>query len=128
VERRRESRIQTESYVRVTVLADPPGNPIIGRILDLSGRGLSVTLAQSLPVGSLVRIDQPGLLLLGEVAYCQAENDVFRIGVQVDQALRQTADLELLRRAIHGHSDAKEGKEADVTIKVSPAWTQNQST
>lgn len=125
MERRQESRIQNESYVRVTALSEPPGDPIIGRVLDLSGRGLSVVLAQSLPVGIPVRIDQPGLLLLGEVMNCQAGDNAFRLGIRVKQALRQTADLELLRRAIHGRSNREGVKDADVTIKVSPAWTQN---
>ncbi len=109
----------------MTVLADPPGNPIIGKVVDLSGRGLSVTLAQSLPVGVPVRIDQPGQLWLGETVYCQADKDVFRVGVKIDQALRHTKDLEALRRAIHGHSAPEGKKHADVTIEVSPAWTQN---
>ena len=128
MERRREARIESNDYVRVTILSDPPGNPTIGRVLDLSGRGLSVILAQSLPIGVPVRIDQPDQLLLGEVVYCRAENGAFRAGIQVDQALRQTSDLVALRRAIQNPSDAEAQKDTDVTIKVSSAWTQNHST
>jgi hypothetical protein len=129
VERRRESRIQINEYVRVTLLTDPPGNPIIGRALDLSGRGLSLVLAQSMPIGAPVRIDQADRLLLGEVVYCRSDHGAFRLGIEVDQALRQTSDLQALRRALQNQSNSEDGRNADVTMEeITPAWTQNPST
>ena len=127
MERRRESRIRIDEYVRVTVLTDPPGNPIIGKTVDLSGRGLSLVLPQSVPRGVPVRVDQSDRLLLGEIVYCFEEDGIFRIGIQVDQTLRQTADLQALRDAIQPPSESEAGRNADVTMKETPAWTPNST-
>ncbi len=116
VERRQEARIQTEEEVQVTVLADPPGAQMTGRAVDLSGRGLSLILAQALPAGVAVRIDRRDRLLLGEVAYCVAEGGAFRLGIEVDQSLRQTRDLVALRCALQAEAGAK----ADATMKETP--------
>jgi hypothetical protein len=127
VERRQEQRIRIDEYVRVTLLTDPPGNPIIGKTVDLSGRGLSLILPQSVPRGVPVRVDQCDRLLLGDIVYCLEEDGAFRIGIQVDQALRQTADLEALRNAIQPPSETEARRNADVTMKETPAWTQNST-
>jgi hypothetical protein len=52
------------------------------------------------PIGSAVRVDRGDRLLLGEVVHTSKDADIFRIGVQVEQYLRQTQDLEALRRAL----------------------------
>jgi hypothetical protein len=120
VERRREARAELNESVRVTVLSDPPGNPIIGRATDVSGRGMSLVLAQPLPGGALVRIDQVDRMFLGEVVYSKSEEGVFRVGILVDQVLRQTHDLEMLRRALCGEGGAGVERDADVTMKETP--------
>ena len=127
VERRREPRIRIDEYVRVTALTDPPGNPIIGKTVDLSGRGLSLVLPQSVPRGVPVRVDQSDRLLLGDIVYCLEDDGVFRVGIQVDQTLRHTADLQALRDAIQPPSESEVGRNADVTMKETLAWTQNST-
>jgi hypothetical protein len=116
VERRQEERFQTKEEVQVTRLGDARAVPLTGHAIDLSGRGLSLTLAEALPAGAAVRVDRPDRMMLGEVAYCVAEAGAFRIGIEVEQSLRQTRDLAALRRALH----AEAGANADGTMKKTP--------
>lgn len=111
----------------MTPLTNPPGEPIVARAVDLSGRGLSLVLPQSLPRGIAVRVDQSDRLLLGDIVYCFEEEGVFRCGVQVDQTLRQTADLQALRDAIQSHTEAEVSRNADVTMEETPAWLRKST-
>ena len=54
----------------MTILSDPPGMPVGGQALNLSGRGLSLLLVEPIAPGTPVRVDQTDRLLLGDVVYC----------------------------------------------------------
>jgi hypothetical protein len=107
------------------VLTDPPGNPISRSRDGPFGRGLSIILPERVPVNSAVRVDEGNRLLLGEVVYCEAHENAFRIGVRVEQYLRHTQDLEALRRAIGGTGSRKQCGCYD---ESNTAWTQHKWT
>ncbi len=105
VERRRESRHQTKQPVSLTLLGEKPGqnHSIEGMILDFSGRGLRVEVAEAVTPGAAVRLDLKDQLMLGEVCYCQrAENGSYALGLQMEQALSHLEDLSHLMNALMG--------------------------
>ena len=101
MERRNELRVALDQAVRVTCL-DRNQHVLVGRAVNLSGRGIRVFLQVSLRAGEPVRIDIEDTLLLGEVCYCQPEDDGFVVGVEIDQALGSLRDLARLNRALLG--------------------------
>lgn len=105
VERRREQREQVDEPVLVTVLSGGQPAAIQGRILNLSGRGLKIALPGPAPIGAAIKIERPGEMWLGEVIYVRQGAGECHIGIEVDQALRYTRDLENLREAIAGYQD-----------------------
>ena len=105
MERRRESRHQTNQPVRLTLLGEQPGqnHSIDGTILDFSGRGLRVEVPEAVTPGAAVRLDLKDQLMLGEVCYCQrAENGSWALGLQMEQALSHLDDLSRLMTALMG--------------------------
>jgi hypothetical protein len=100
VERRREPRIRTNERVRVTQLTGSENAVFDARIIELSGRGLRVSVPYPLMVGSAIKIERPGELWLGEVVYCRASGDSFQAGVEIDQAFRDSVYVERLRTAM----------------------------
>ena len=63
-----------------------PGVP--GEILNLSEGGAQMRLDQPLGYASLVRIEYDDNLLLGEVVYCQEEQEGgWLVGISVEHAL-----------------------------------------
>jgi hypothetical protein len=100
VERRREQRVQVDEPVLVTVLSGGQPAAVEGRIVNLSGRGLKIALREPAPIGAAVKIERPGEMWLGEIIYVRQGAGECHIGIEVDQALRYTRDLENLREAI----------------------------
>jgi hypothetical protein len=100
VERRREQREPVDEPILVTVLSSGQPAAIPGRILNLSGTGLKITLPGPAPIGAAVKIERRGELWLGEVVYVHQSAGECHIGIEVSQALRYTRDLENLREAI----------------------------
>ncbi|MCX6590184.1 MAG: PilZ domain-containing protein [Acidobacteria bacterium] len=105
MERRRESRHQTNQPVQLTLLGDKPGqnHTLEGTILDFSGRGLRVEVQEAVAPGAAVRLDMKDQLMLGEICYCQrAENGKWAVGLQMEQALSHLDDLSRLMNALMG--------------------------
>ncbi len=99
-ERRRERRIPIKEAVLITLLGPPGGPPIEGTVTDLSGSGLQVLSPRPLPCGTLVRVEGPNRLLLGEVLRSEPDGGSFTIGVKVKHALHSLTDLERLNREL----------------------------
>ena len=70
-------------------------SPIVGRVTDFSEHGFRLSVHESLPIRSLVRIEWHGVLLLGEVTYCRPEGDEFVAGCEVEEVLSK---LELTKQ------------------------------
>jgi hypothetical protein len=100
MERRREKREQVDKPVLVTVLSDEQSIPIQARVLDISGKGLKIGFPKPVRIGAAVKIERPGEMWLGEVIYVRQGADACQIGIEIDQALRYSQDLERLRDAV----------------------------
>jgi hypothetical protein len=108
-ERRRERRVQTREAALVTLLGPPGGPPIHGTLTDLSGSGLKFLSGRPLPCGTLVRIEGPNRLMLGEVLRSEPEGDSFSVGVRVRHALHSLTDLERLNRELLSTCETERG-------------------
>lgn len=100
---RRELRLETDQQVTVTVL-DETGTKLLGRIVNLSGRGLRLRLSRPIPTGAAVQVEGNDSLFLGEVCYCHPEAKGFAVGLQLDQALYQLREMASLSERIMGVS------------------------
>lgn len=100
MDRRREKRDRVDEPVLVTILSDGQSVPIQARVLDMSGKGLKIGFPQPVKVGAPIKIERPGELWLGEVIYVRQGAEGYQIGIEIDQALRYSQDLERLRDAV----------------------------
>jgi len=61
--------------------------------VDLSRTGIGLRMADSISVGSLVRIALPDSILFGEVRYCREEGrKQFRVGILVERKISHSDD------------------------------------
>lgn len=87
VERRSEVRIAEDCPARVKVFhpltsLEPSTH---GRVVNRSSKGLGLRVPWSVFPGSLVQIRFLGRIVLGEVRYCMAADDEFRIGMRLKE-------------------------------------------
>jgi hypothetical protein len=66
------------------------------RILDVSPKGMRLGIAESIPVGSLLRIELEDSVIFGEVRYCEDRKTWFAVGLYVEQILMGTSPLSRL--------------------------------
>jgi hypothetical protein len=108
VDKRKEPRFETSYAIRLTILGSSAGVPdkvVPACIINLSGRGLSLTTEAPVPVGSAVRIDIDDNMLLGEVCHLNQTGPAsFTCGVHLEQALTAVNDLSRLIAGIMGES------------------------
>jgi hypothetical protein len=102
MERRSEPRIPTNEVVMLTVLDNKDATPMAGRMVDLSGRGMRISLPGPVTVSAPVKVQSSTCLYVGEVAFCQKFEGVWYAGVQACQRFSDTDDLADLRRALAG--------------------------
>lgn len=105
---RRDFRFETNQPVSLTILgrysrdADTQ-HPAC--MVNISGRGISLTTESIVPVGSAVRIDVNDNILLGEVCHSrQTGTSQFICGVRLEQALTAVGDLSKLVSGIMGET------------------------
>jgi len=82
MERRLEPRFNLPQSMRVTLL-DPSHKEIDAFVSDVSEGGLCLRLPCRIPAGTLVKVETPDVLLLGDICYCAPDEDGFRAGVVV---------------------------------------------
>lgn len=90
----------------VTIInLDEPDKTLTGRITNRSRHGFGLMVEQLLPVGSAVRVDFEGNLLLAEICYCRPRRDGsgYAIGLRAEHVLNGTAELEKLVQSVMGH-------------------------
>src|SRR5437867_1974837 len=92
VDLRSEPRFEVNQPVTATVIGKDVDR-IPARILNLSGKGMRVSIDRRLPVGAAVKIEWRDTLLLCEVCYCCPEGELFSAGLQVEHALFHTMEL-----------------------------------
>ncbi|MDI9612543.1 MAG: PilZ domain-containing protein [Acidobacteriota bacterium] len=88
--RRTRMRFKTDLTVNVTC-AELPGSPVRARLADLSVHGLSLILQESLPEGTLVRVDWGDVTFTGELMYCKPQAGDYVIGLKVEDPVYETA-------------------------------------
>jgi len=76
-----------EEALTVTALGPPGGPPVTCVTCDLSGSGLRVLAPRPFPCGSLVKMESPTRLLLGEVLRSDPATDGFYVAVRVQEVL-----------------------------------------
>ncbi|MFN3322002.1 MAG: PilZ domain-containing protein [Bryobacteraceae bacterium] len=89
MERRSEPRFPASHPVTVTTL-DHPADKVVagGHLANVSGQGMCVVVDRPLPPGSLVRIDLPGELYLGEAVYCEPqEGGRYAVGIRLEHRI-----------------------------------------
>lgn len=92
IERRREVRTVVNMPVRVTEL-DPPGQaPQRGILVDVSKNGMLVRLSHAMASGSLLRVETPEILTLGEVVRCVPHDDAFDVALMLRHSLEGAID------------------------------------
>ncbi|HTS75448.1 MAG TPA: PilZ domain-containing protein [Bryobacteraceae bacterium] len=108
-ERHSELRLKADAPAKVEILGEHRGLAGEGRILDVSGRGMLVSVPFPIACGSPVRIESEDTLLLGEVCRAEANGSEWRIAVKVRHSLSGMAELVRLNRVLLG--EAAESRE-----------------
>ena len=103
MERRQESRFETDQQVQVTLLGDNEVT-LKARVVNTSRRGMRLILDRSLPLNAAVRIDGDDSILLGEVCYAGQQGAEYAVGLVLDQVLHELTDLTRLAEAILGET------------------------
>ena len=103
---RKDCRFETNQPVRLTVLgrySREADTQLPACMVNVSGRGISLTTQFSVPVSSAIRLDVDDNILLGEVCHSrQTGPGEFVCGVQLEQALSSVGDLSKLVSGIMG--------------------------
>jgi len=100
LDQRQDQRHQLSQAAIVSV----PGTAsqaLQGQIRNVSKSGTQLQLDQPLGIGSLLRIEYDDNLLLGEVVYCQREQNDWIVGMRIEHVL---SGLTALADAMHGTS------------------------
>ena len=104
MERRREPRLEFSGRATLKVLCAPALSSAAD-VLDLSGSGMRLRVANPVPCGMPVEIDCGDRMALGEVCRCQPENagssqGPFIAGVQISQVVASLSELQRFARRL----------------------------
>lgn len=102
MERRKKARLSANAPVTVTVLAADKTPPVSGRVLDMSGCGLLLSVPRPIPLGTPVKVEGNDILLLGEASRSQQSSDGYHVALELLHSLGALADLDRLNRALIG--------------------------
>jgi hypothetical protein len=101
MESREEARFEVDQEVTVTLLGEVE-TALRGKVVNLSGKGVCLLSGQELPSGSALKIELGDTLVLGEVAYCRRQENVYYAGIELNQALYHTQHLAALAQRLLG--------------------------
>ena len=79
----RESRLTCKPTETMVYVGDAK-QPIRAEVQDVSRSGFRLVLGQPLNVGSMVKVEFPGMIALGEIRYCLRVGDHFDAGVRIE--------------------------------------------
>jgi len=102
MDRRREHRFVTDQSVELVILGSEPGADVRlpSRLLNLSGRGLTLLSTRQIPSGTPLRVNVNDTVLLGELCHCTKAEGGYLCGVRLEQALTSVGDLSQLMTAV----------------------------
>lgn len=89
-----------------------------GVVTGISGNLFRIVLPEPIPAGSPVRLATADLLLLGEVAGCEATENGYSVVLTVSHSLSSLAELERLNQSLLG-TDRSRDREP-VSIEAGP--------
>jgi PilZ domain len=73
----------------------------LGRVYDMSDSGISVILPLRLDSEDIVELEMADSLLVGRVVYCNPEDGVYRLGIEIQRAqLGDSGLANLLHRTL----------------------------
>ena len=105
---RRDFRFETNQLVSLTILgrySRDADTRLPARMVNISGRGISLTTESRVLLSSAVRLDVNDNVLLGEVCHSrQTGPSEFICGVRLEQALTAVGDLSKLVSGIMGET------------------------
>lgn len=99
--KRTEPRWQSEQPARLTVLG-PDGKQLACRIVNVSGRGMGITVDEAIRAGTSVKVECDDALLLGETCYCRPAGGKFAIGLKLEHVVFDSTELALLSQRLWG--------------------------
>ena len=79
-------RERAEAPELVSELLARPAEQWEGVITDISGSGMRVLAGRSVPPHATMRLTADGLVMTGEVCYCEVQGDGFAIGLEIKGA------------------------------------------
>lgn len=88
-ERRLEARIEHVEPVKVTLLGEAEQS-CWGQTANVSASGISFSVPMFLPAGSLVKLEVPDGMVLGEVRHCRTNQDrpeTYMVGLSIEHIL-----------------------------------------
>jgi hypothetical protein len=85
-------RWETDAPVHVTVLGESEAK-VPARITNFSDDGIGLLVSNPLAIGAAVKVEWNITLLLGEVCHCSGCAEGFSIGLHLEHALHNTAEL-----------------------------------
>lgn len=106
MEQRRYPRFTINQPVTLTVLAETE-KIHTAVVTDASGRGLGLRMEVPLQVGAALKFDMEGALLLASVKYCRETGGAWQIGLELDQVLCASAELDQLAKQFDAGSGRK---------------------
>ncbi len=90
--RRREPRFEIDQPVSVKNL-EQPDIVVAGRLANFSASGIRLMLERELSLGTMVKVEWGGTILLGEIIYCSPQGAEFAVGLQLEDALYDAEGL-----------------------------------
>ena len=80
---------------------------VAGCVLNVSGHGLKLMLDEPALAGTALMVEWADAQLLGEVCYSIETPEGYAIGVKIEHALLNTAELERLSRRLLGEPETE---------------------
>jgi hypothetical protein len=92
-------KLQTGEPVQVTVLLECEA-AAAGTVANSLNGNIELLVGKPAPLGAAVKVDGGDMLFLGEIYSCRPEGGKFTIGVELQHALYNTAELARLAKRI----------------------------
>ena len=102
-DRRAEPRIKAGNPVLVRT---PHTHPAEACLLDVSSRGARLRVPEAVPVGEMVTIEAPDVLLSGSVKRCTRVRGAYELGIALSFPLEMLGELRRLNAALIAASEA----------------------
>ena len=92
-------KLQTGEPVQVTVLLECEAGTT-GTVANSLHDNIELLLEKPAPVGAAIKVDGGDMLFLGEIYSCRPEGGKFAVGIELQHALYNTAELARLAKRI----------------------------